>query len=174
MPTTSLYPRGAPLTESMPFTAGDGVRWLAYIEGFPPERGWSTWYRTVLPGRRLRFDSVAESRVSPKVPPGAPFLSEPRLRELLESAQPVPPPAPGGRSLYSPWRRSSVMRVTARVVELSAAAFDDVSRRWRKGADRRLAIRYRVHHTVTGTVDGMLERAGGILPHRTERTTSTR
>ena len=33
-----LFPRGNPLTESMPFTDGGGVGWLAYIEGVPTDR----------------------------------------------------------------------------------------------------------------------------------------
>jgi hypothetical protein len=104
MPT--LSPRGVPLTESMPFVARDGVVWLAYLEGFIPERPWVMWYRTLLPGRRLRFDSAGESRMVTSIPAGAPFLSEDRLRTLLDNARPIPPAPPSRLSRYSPWRRN--------------------------------------------------------------------
>jgi hypothetical protein len=90
---TPFYPRGNVLTESMPFPASDGVRWLAYIEGVPSDPPARLWRRVVLPGRRLRFDSANESRVTSHLPAGSPFLSDARLRSLLGEAQLSPPPA---------------------------------------------------------------------------------
>lgn len=92
MSPISLYPRGNVLTEPMPFTARDGSPWLAYIEGIAEPREHSTEEPT-LPGRRLRFDSLTESRVTPVLPPGSPFLSEVQLHELLDRAQVIPPPS---------------------------------------------------------------------------------
>jgi hypothetical protein len=70
------------------------VGWLAYIEGVPTDRPPRLQGRTTLPGRRLRFDSATESRMTTQVPAGSPFLSDARLQSLLDDAQPVPPPAP--------------------------------------------------------------------------------
>ena len=101
-----ILPRGNALTEVMELTARDGGHWVAYIEGFPSARTRRLFPQTVLPGRRLRFDSAAESRVSGEVPAGSPFLSERRLLALL-AASPVLPlveGAPAARSRVSRWR----------------------------------------------------------------------
>jgi len=90
----SFYPRGNPLTETMPFTDPDGVRWLVYIEGVPPEPQRRRWGQAVLPGRRLRFDSATESRTSIHVPAGSPYLTEERLQGLLDQTHPVPVAGP--------------------------------------------------------------------------------
>ena len=92
MSPISLYPRGNVLTEPMPFTARDGSPWLAYIEGIAEPRARSPEEPT-LPGRRLRFDSLTESRATPVLPPGSPFLSDVQLHELLDRAQVIPPPS---------------------------------------------------------------------------------
>jgi len=100
MSSDPLFPRGNPLTESMSLTTRDGVRWTAYIDGYSPRRPRRLFAQTVLPGRRLRFDSATESRISPELPAGSPFLAERRLLGLL-ARSPVlpepelPPPSPG-------------------------------------------------------------------------------
>jgi hypothetical protein len=101
-----LLPRGNALTEVMEFTARDGGQWVAYIEGFPAVRTRRLFPRTVLPGRRLRFDSATESRVSGEVPAGSPFLSERRLLALLAASSVLPPveAAPAAPSRVSRWR----------------------------------------------------------------------
>ena len=87
--------RGAPLTPLMEFAGPDGIRWVAYIEAFPPVRRWRFLSQTMLPGRRLRFDSANGSLVCFTVPAGSPFLPERRLRTLLAQSSPLPPePAP--------------------------------------------------------------------------------
>ena len=83
MPSTVRYPRGNPLTESMPFTDRNGTRWLVYIEGIPGPHG-GPWHRATIPGRQLRFDSPAESRATTELPAGSPFLADVRLQALLE------------------------------------------------------------------------------------------
>jgi hypothetical protein len=101
----SLVPRGNALTEVMELTARDGTRWVAYIDGLPPARPRRFLNRTTLPVRRLRFDSATESRVSPELPAGSPFLTERRLLGLLGASPLVPdvePPAPSPAFL---WRR---------------------------------------------------------------------
>jgi hypothetical protein len=101
-----LLPRGNALTEVMELTARDGGHWVAYIEGFPSVHARRLFPQTVLPGRRLRFDSAAESRVSGEVPAGSPFLSERRLLALL-AASPVLPlveTAPAAPSRVARWR----------------------------------------------------------------------
>jgi hypothetical protein len=164
---STLIPRGVPLTESMPFVARDGVRWLAYLEGFIPERPWVMWYRTLLPGRRLRFDSAGESRMVTSIPAGAPFLSEDRLRGLLDNARPIPPARPSRPSRYSPWRRNPVSAWTARASDLGGAVLAESARRWRRGAPRRRDIRYRVARSVGGTVESVLAKLEGSVPGRT-------
>ncbi len=70
--------------------------------------------QTVLPRRRLRFDSASESRVNPELPAGAPFLTEGRLLGLLglsRSLQAVEPPPP---SRARPRRRRWISRISYR------------------------------------------------------------
>jgi hypothetical protein len=73
----------------MPFTDRDVVHWLVYIEGVPPDPRPRRWDRAVLPGRRLRFDSATESRITLQVPAGSPYLAERQLQLLLDQAQPL-------------------------------------------------------------------------------------
>ena len=97
-----LVPRGNPLTEVMELTDRDGRRWVAYIDGLPPvERPRSFLNQTILPPRRLRFDSASESRVNPELPAGAPFLTECRLLGLLGGSGVLPAvePAPPSRRI---------------------------------------------------------------------------
>lgn len=166
MPKATLIPRGLPLTESMPFTGRDGARWLAYVEGAPPEHPWGMWYRTMLPRRRLRFDSAAESRIADTVPPGAPFLSEPRLQLLLESARPVPPPPPASRTRYKPWRRNLLVRWFSRAADVGDAVMSESAHHWRVGARRRAAIRYRMRRKLSGAVETVGSVVDGTLPGR--------
>lgn len=84
-----LYPRGNALTDTMPFTDRGAVHWLVYVEGVPPDPPSRRWGQTVLPGRRLRFDSAMESRITIPVPAGSPYLTDQRLQSLLDQAQPV-------------------------------------------------------------------------------------
>jgi hypothetical protein len=153
MPTPTLIPRGIPLTESMPFTGRDGGQWLAYIEGSPPEHPWGMWYRAMLPGRQLRFDSATESRVAESVPTGAPFLPEPRLQLLLESARPLPPIPPSPRSRYKPWRRNPVIRWISRMADVGDAVRAESAHRWSRGAKGRQAFAYRIRHSFARTAD---------------------
>ena len=124
MSSTLFYPRGNPLTESMPVTARDGVHWLAYIEGIPqPRQG--LWHRVTLPGRQLRFDSAAESRVTTELPAGSPFLAEERLQALLDQAHPVAlTPAPSWHPLEAPVRAHRTTEWASRALELWQALGD--------------------------------------------------
>lgn len=99
-----LTPRGNALTPEMELTAPNGVEWIAYIEGVPAQPAGRLLRRTVLPGRRLRFDSADESRLSPELPAGSPFLREPRLLALLLASRPLPEPEPAVVAT-EPWRK---------------------------------------------------------------------
>jgi hypothetical protein len=141
-----FYPRGNPLTESMPFLASDGAHWLAYIEGVPSDPPPWPWRQVVLPGRRLRFDSANESRVTSRLPAGSPFLTDGRLQSLLDEAQLVPPPAasPSSRSRDFIFLRQPVIEWVTRVAEGGRARSADWSRQWRRGASQRQVVRRRV------------------------------
>ena len=90
MSSSPLLSRGTPLTPVMEFTDSGGRAWLAYVEAAPPVRRWRFLSETVLPGRRVRFDSADESRATSRVPAGAPFLPEPRLEVLLAESAVLP------------------------------------------------------------------------------------
>jgi hypothetical protein len=122
--STLRYPRGNALTESMPFTARDGVHWLAYIEGIPQPRE-RLWHRATLPGRHLRFDSAAESQVTAELPAGSPFLPDERLQALLDQAHPVPlTPASIWQPLEAPPRTHRITEWTARARRFGQALGD--------------------------------------------------
>ena len=92
-PPRRPYPRGNPLTDSVTVTDGAGIAWLAYVEPAPSETPLRR-SATVLPGRRLRFDSADVSLIVSPIPAGSPFLTEDRLRALLGRAEPIPRPEP--------------------------------------------------------------------------------
>lgn len=82
------YARGNPLTHSVTFVDRSDTCWLVYVEPAPAEP--ALWPNAaVLPGRRLRFDSVDTSLVMAPFPAGAPFLQEQALQALLDNARPV-------------------------------------------------------------------------------------
>jgi hypothetical protein len=116
VPLTPFYPRGNPLTESMPFPDRDGVRWLAYIEGVPSATRWQRSHAG-LPGRRLRFDSPIESRATAHLPAGSPedasLLDHPVIEWATRAGE-------RGRELVADW-----------------------SRRWRRRADRAQGLHHR-------------------------------
>jgi len=153
MLTTSLYPRGNVLTEAMPFTSRDGTPWLAYIEGVAETRDYPR-HAVTLPGRRLRFDSATESRITSEHPPGSPFLPEARLQALLDHASPVPPPS------TATWRPPGVPF--------------DWARRWRAGAERRRAIRERIGRLLSETFDAALAVVGRLAFGRADEGTPSR
>jgi hypothetical protein len=90
MSSSAVLPRGNPLTPLVELTGPDGVRWVGYIEAVPPVRRYRLLSQTVLPGRQMRFDSADQSRVSPTVPVGSPFLPERRLLALLAESTWLP------------------------------------------------------------------------------------
>jgi hypothetical protein len=147
--STLRYPRGTPLTESMPFTDRDGARWLVYIEGVPEPRG-HLWPRATIPGRHLRFDSAAQSRVTTELPAGSPFLSDARLQDLLDRAHPVPlSPASSWPPLEAPVHTHRATEWAARTRKLGSAVLADWSRRWREGAGPRQALAVRAERSLS-------------------------
>jgi hypothetical protein len=118
--------RGTPLTPVVELTGPDGIQWIAYVEGIPPVRHWHLLSETVLPGRRMRFDSGDDSRVNPTVPAGSPFLAGRGLQALLAGATSLPQSqsASPSRSSLPPrrWHRSRAGRAWARVCDTAARA----------------------------------------------------
>lgn len=85
-PAKPSYARGNPLTHSVTFVDTSGTCWLVYVEPAPPEP--ALWPNAaVIPGRRLRFDSLERSVTVSPFPAGAPFLQERMLQQLLDQAQ---------------------------------------------------------------------------------------
>jgi hypothetical protein len=175
MTLTTLFPRGNPLTESMPVSDRDGTSWLAYIEGVPGPPSYLQ-DRASLPGRRLRFDSAAESRVTTELPAGSPFLSEGRLQALLDQAELVPPtPTATWEPAESPFQQ--VRRAIADATGASKVGARELAhwaRRWREGAGRRQALRRQVQGALAGafhTIVGVIERIRSDRQDREPATT---
>ena len=85
-PAKPSYARGNPLTHSVTFIDSSGTCWLVYVEPAPPQP--ALWPNAaVLPGRRLRFDSLEHSVTVSPFPAGAPFLQEQALQLLLDQAR---------------------------------------------------------------------------------------
>jgi len=85
-PAKPSYARGNPLTYSVTFVDSSGTAWLVYVEPAPPLP--ALWPNAaVLPGRRLRFDSLEHSVMVSPFPAGAPFLQEQALQLLLDQAR---------------------------------------------------------------------------------------
>ena len=101
-PAKPSYARGNPLTHSVTFVDTSGMCWLVYVEPAPPQP--ALWPNAaVLPGRRLRFDSLDRSVTVSPFPAGAPFLQEQALQQLLDlglagSSHPVSAPVPRVRT----------------------------------------------------------------------------
>ncbi len=122
-----------------------GTCWLAYVEPAPPEKPLRR-SAAVLPGRRLRFDSLHASLVASPIPAGAPYLSEERLRWLLAEARPVPAAAPVAVSAIAPARALKSVDWAGSVAGAVGAVGDALTRRWHAMAElRRLCARGLVH-----------------------------
>jgi hypothetical protein len=135
-PAPAIRPQGLPLTDTMPLTTADGVRWIAYVEGFPRESPRGFRDRAMLPGRRLRFDSASGSWISLVVPAGAPFLSPGRLTELLRRAQPYPPPYTPPRVPKRVMFRRWMVERMMRGVRWGRAVAGEAHRRWQEDRAR--------------------------------------
>lgn len=161
MPSILPYPLGVPLTDVMEFTAGDGTCWLVYIETIPcpPPRRWRP--RTVLPARRLRFDSVSDSRATTPVPAGAPFLTEVRLQELFDRAAPLQ--SLDVSAVSRPDTRRLILQSAA---HLPAAVLAEGRGRWGHGAERRRELGSRGEELVAGVADRLIVWVAGLLRWR--------
>jgi hypothetical protein len=171
MPVARFYPRGNPLTESMEFRDRDGVDWLAYIEAGRRAQTGELGSVTVLPSRRLRFDSATESRFASFVPAGSPFLAEARLQLLLDEARPdLPQPSTTGlpaRALLRPQQR--VIKWSTRAVESGREAIANGSRQWQQTGSRTKSLRRHVVELLSGAGHTMHATAEILLGHRPVR-----
>ena len=137
-PSRPAYPRGIPLTDAATLTDAAVTGWLVYVEPAPAE----TPFRrsaVVLPGRRLRFDSLERSLVVSPIPAGSPFLSDGRLLALLAAAQPLPPAAPAGTQRMMPARILRSVDWAGSVTGAAAAVRETAARQWRATAPLRRA-----------------------------------
>jgi hypothetical protein len=163
---TSLYERGNPLTQSMTFTDRDGAVWLAYVEGAEPAPTGRLRKPTVLPGRRLRFDSATESRFTTSVPAGSPWLAEARLQSLLDKARPDQPPA---ETTAAPIVGDWVVEWPVRAAKSGQEAVADGYRRWQEGAPKRKALGRRVIDLASEAAESVHGLTDIILGHRPAR-----
>ena len=171
MKQQSFYPRGNALTETMPFTDPDGVRWLVYIEGVPPDPQRRRWGQTVLPGRRLRFDSATESRTSIHVPAGSPYLTEERLQGLLDQTHSVLLAGPKSRAAAPLAPLPPASESGARGEQPVGAASEASRWRWRWASDRAPRLLDRLKQFVSAAVGAMQVLEGAIRagPRRARR-----
>lgn len=161
------YPRGHPLTESMEFRDRSGVVWLVYIEGraLPPSQ--ESADLTALPERHLRFDSATESRYTPVLPAGSPFLPDRRLQSLLDGArEDLPSAADGGPPAAI---ASTVAESSTRAVESSRWSMEDRSRWLRQAAGRSVVLGRHLFELLVGAVTAMHGRVEVLLAHRAAR-----
>ena len=152
VPTSPPYPSGVPLTDVMEFIAGDGSCWRVYIETIPcpPPRRWRR-RRTLLPARRLRFDSASELRATTvPVPAGAPFLTEVRLQELLDQSAPL-----HASDLSVVPRPDARRRMLESAARLPAAVLAQGRGRWSHGEE-----------LVAGAADRLIMWVAGLLRGR--------
>ena len=163
---TPLYPRGNPLTLSMTFTDRDGAVWLAYVEGAEPAPTGRLRKPTVLPGRRLRFDSATESRFTTSVPAGSPWLAEARLQSLLDEARPDQPPA---ETTAAPAAGDWVVEWPVRAAKSGQEVVADGYRRWQEGAPKRKALGRRVIDLASEAAESVHGITDVILGHRPAR-----
>jgi hypothetical protein len=118
-----------------------GTCWLVYVEPAPPAAPLRR-SAAVLPGRRLRFDSLERSLVVSPVPAGSPFLPDGRLHRLLADAGPVPPPAPRPAPPVLPARALQSLDVSGSVAGLAGSVRDAIAAQWEASARvRRLCVR---------------------------------
>ena len=140
-PPRPAYPRGTPLTDAVTLIDDAGTCWLVYVEPAPAETPLRR-SAAVLPGRRLRFDSLERSLIVSTVPAGSPFLSDERLHRLLAGARPVPPAAPVAARSGIPVRALQSVDWAGSVAGAAAAVRDLAGRQWQATAGvRRLCGR---------------------------------
>ncbi len=163
---TPLYERGNPLTQSMRFTDRDGAVWLAYVEGAEPAPTGRLRKSTVLPGRRLRFDSATESRFAARVPAGSPWLAEARLQSLLDEARPDQRPA---TTAAAPAAGDWVVEWPLRAAKSGQEAVAGGYRRWQEGAPQRKALGRKVLDIASEAAETMHGMADVVLGHRPAR-----
>ena len=163
---TPLYERGNPLTQSMTFTDRDGAVWLAYVEGAEPAPTGRLRKPTVLPGRRLRFDSATESRFISSVPAGSPWLAEARLQTLLDEARPDQPPA---ETTAAPAAGDWVVEWPLRAAKSGQEAVAGSYRRWQEGAPQRKALGRKVIDLASEAAESVHGMTDVILGHRPAR-----
>lgn len=164
MPSNPPYPVGLPLTESMEFKGRDGTSWLVYIEAVPPPPP-SRWRsQSLLPARRLRFDSVRESRIATPVPAGAPFLTDVRLQGLLDRSAVLD--LSGAGEPPRPERRRDVRRSAVRAAQSASSVLVRGKDQWSRGADGRRAIRSRIEAGIVVASDRVVAWVAGLLKGR--------
>lgn len=139
------YPRGNPLTDWVGMTDAAGTCWLAYVEPAPADAPLRR-SAAMLPGRRLRFDSLDASLVVSPIPAGSPYLSEARLQRLLSEAGPVPESNRGAASRAAAARVLGSVDWAGSVGAAAGRMRGAVARGWQATGDlRRLCARGLVH-----------------------------
>ncbi len=167
-PAKPPYARGNPLTHSVTLVDSSGVCWLVYVEPAPPQP--ALWPNAaILPGRRLRFDSVEHSLTVMPFPAGAPFLQEQALLHLLDqartgSSQPVPVPVARVRTpLPEP---QHIIAAPTSAVDVPPPVIDPVRQRLTSLVNSRSGWTYQLSRMVQPVTLVLVVIRDMILPRR--------
>lgn len=167
-PAKPPYARGNPLTHSVTLVDSSGVCWLVYVEPAPPQP--ALWPNAaILPGRRLRFDSVEHSLTVMPFPAGAPFLQEQALLHLLDqartgSSQPVPVPVARVRTpLPEP---QHIVAAPTSAVDIPPPVIDPVRQRLTSLVNSRSGWTYQLSRMVQPVTLVLVVIRDMLLPRR--------
>ena len=167
-PAKPSYARGNPLTHSVTFVDTSGMCWLVYVEPAPPQP--ALWPNAaVLPGRRLRFDSLDRSVTVSPFPAGAPFLQEQALQQLLDlglagSSHPVSAPVPRVRTPLPEPRHS--IAVAPPEPDIPEPVVDPVRRQLTSMVNARSGWTYQLSRMVQPVTLVLVVIRDMILPRR--------
>lgn len=168
-PAKPSYARGNPLTHSVTFIDSAGTCWLVYVEPAPPQP--ALWPNAaVLPGRRLRFDSLEHSATIFPFPAGAPFLQEQALQLLLDQARSgstLPAPVPVARvATPQPEPRHVAAAVPVAEAEIPAPVLDPVRQQLTSMVNARSGWTYQLSRMVQPVALVLVVIRDMILPRR--------
>ena len=165
-PARPSYARGNPLTHSVTFVDTGGTCWLVYVEPAPPEP--ALWPNAaVLPGRRLRFDSLERSLTVSPFPAGAPFLQERTLQQLLDHAYSGSSfPALDAHRMATPLPAPAPLPTSSAAAEVESATAEPVRQQLASMVNARSGMSYQLSRMVQPITLVLLVIRDMILPRK--------